>query len=60
MIALMGQGGHTTYNLKEFVLDSEDDLENLPVEGIPMGSYAFVISTSEVYMFNSNKEWIKI
>lgn len=61
MISIMEKSGHTQYGLTQFVLDSEDDLENLPIDGLAMGCTAFIIETSEVYMFSSKKkEWIKI
>lgn len=60
MIRPMTSGGHTTYNLKEYVVDTPEDLEYLPVEGIAMGSIALVISKSAVYMLNSAGEWVEI
>lgn len=61
MISVTENGGHTAHNLKGFTVDSEDDIENLPIEGLAMGSYAFVIETGDVYMFSPKKrDWIKI
>lgn len=31
MISLLAQSGHTQYGLREYIIDSEDDLENLPI-----------------------------
>lgn len=59
-IAIMEQSGHTAYGLKGYVLDSLADLDNLPVDGIPMGSWALIISDSTVYMLNSKGEWTEI
>lgn len=59
MIGIMKNSGHVTYGLKEYVVDSEDDVKLLPLDGV-MGSSAFVIETGEVYMLNGKKEWVKI
>ena len=59
MIGLMKQSGHITYGLKEYVVDSEDDIDLLPLD-CPMGSSAFVIQTGDMYMMNGNHEWVKI
>lgn len=60
MVSTMTNGGHTLHNLKEYVVDTVKDLDNLPIEGIPMGSVALVISTSAVYMLNGKHEWVEI
>lgn len=60
MISVTKQSGHTTYNTVEFILDTVDDVENLPVDGIAVGSTAFVISESTVYMFNNAGDWKEI
>lgn len=60
MINLMKQSGHETYNLKQYVLDTEADLADLPVRNIAVGSAALVIETSNVYMLNSKGKWIQI
>ena len=59
MIGIMKNSGHTTYGLKEYVVDSESDIDLLPLDGV-MGSSAFVIETGNVYMLNGKKEWVKI
>lgn len=59
MIGAMSQSGHTTYGYREFVIDTVDDLDYLPID-VPMGSIAFVIASSSVYMLNGKREWIEI
>ena len=59
MINLLSQSGHQGYGIKEYVLDEPSDLDNLPVTD-KMGSTAFIISTSQVYMINSKGEWKEI
>lgn len=59
MIILSSESGKTNYGRKEYTVDSFEDIENLPKDD-PMGSYAFIISSSEVYMLNGDREWVKI
>ena len=55
----MSQSGHTAYGLKEFALDTPEDLNNLPIDITP-GSIAFIISTGSVYMLNNQSEWVEV
>ena len=59
MINMSSQSGHTTYGLKEYILDTPEDLQDLPITD-KMGSTAFIISTSQVYMINSKGEWKEV
>ena len=59
MINLLSQNGHQDYGIKEYVLDTLDDLANLPITD-KAGSTAFIISTSQVYMINSKGEWKEV
>lgn len=52
----ISQSGHAAYGIKEFVVDTPDDIEKLPVD-VPMGSAALVISTGEVYILGSHDNW---
>lgn len=47
-----------SYGVKELVCDTAEDIKNLPV--CAMGSICLVIATGEVYMINSEKEWVKL
>lgn len=58
MISLLSVSGKTVYGICEYVCDKEEDVETLPEA--PMGSTALVIETGNVYMINSEKEWVKI
>lgn len=62
MIQLTSQNGHTAYGLKEFVVSTEEEIKNLPIEGILNGSTAFVIDTATAYMFDKDNEelWVRI
>lgn len=59
MINMSSQSGHTTYGLKEYILDTPEDLQDLPITD-KAGSTAFIISTSQVYMINSKGEWKEV
>lgn len=59
MYSLIEHKGEEQYNLKDFVCDTENDIQYLPTDCL-MGSTAFIIATSEAYMLNSKKEWVKI
>lgn len=59
MIAITANSGHTAYGLKEYTIDTKADLDDLPLE-TPMGSIAFCIDTSSVYMLNGSRKWVEI
>lgn len=59
MVSQLKQSGHTTYGLQEFVCDTPEDLDNLPIDA-KIGSTAFIISTSQIYMINSKGEWKEV
>lgn len=59
MIVLLNQSGNTTYGLRKYILDTEADVKNLPIEDIIMGSTATVIDSGKKYVFSSQrKEWL--
>ncbi len=58
MIGSFSQSGTKTYNVNSYVIDTEADIKNLPIY-CGMGSLAKVISTGDIYIFNSDKQWIK-
>ena len=56
-----GQVDNITTN--EFICDTAADLQNIDPKDINLGSVAIVLQPSggvEVYMANSNKEWIAL
>lgn len=59
MINLYKHDGEVLYGIKEFILDSQDDLQELPTN-VKAGSTALIISSGRLYMLNGNKEWIEI
>ena len=59
MYTLYKQDGEILYGIKEFILDSVDDIKNLPTN-IRVGSTALIIPTAEIYMLNNSKIWVEI
>ena len=57
---LKQQSNKNDYNYKEFIVDTDADIADLPTEGIAPGSNCFVIETSTVYMLNNQNEWKEI
>lgn len=57
---ILKQNGQDTYNLKELVVDSFNEISTINKNQIAPGSTCFVIDTSEYYMLNTKKEWIKV
>lgn len=58
MIKLTAVSGDTMYDIHEYVVDTEEDLPNIPA--CAMGSTALVISKAILYMKNSAGEWVKL
>ena len=59
MINYLSINGRQIYGITNYVMDTEADLENLPTN-VPMGSTAFCIGNSTVYMINSEGKWVAI
>lgn len=60
MFKMIKKGKAFCSPIKNFVCDTEDELENIKndLEEIPFASVAYVTSTKKNYVFNGNKEWI--
>lgn len=60
MINLYKQDGDTLYGIKEFIIDSAEDVANLPtnIPKIRVGSTALVISSGDLYMLNGDGKWV--
>ena len=57
MVNLYKQDGETLYGIKEFLLDTVEDLTNIPIAKLRPGSSALIIPTGELYVFDGNKNW---
>ena len=60
MVTIGANGNVKAYGIKHFILDTPADLKDVATENLSTGSTVFVISTSEHYMLNSSKSWIKV
>ena len=59
MINIVTSSGDVSYGVQNLVLDTPTDLTQLGTN-FTVGSTAFIISTSDRYMLNSQKEWVLI
>lgn len=59
MIDIISRGDIISYGHNRYIIDSPEDIVKLPVDD-RQGSSAFIISTGERYILNSNKEWKKV
>ena len=59
-VIIAQNSGKWHYAIKRYICDTAEDVTDLPIEGVWVGSTAYVIDTCETYMFNGDKEWIKI
>lgn len=59
MHRLVSTNGQIQYDHDEWVVDTPEDLENLPPHS-GMGSTAFVISNATLYMKNSEGKWVEV
>lgn len=50
---------NNSYKKNDFTCDTEEDLEKIIQYG-KQGSTAFIIETSETYMLNGERQWIKV
>ena len=55
---LYGQHGKLAYGIKQYIVDDESGISELPKD-VHVGSSCFVIATGAIYVLNSEKKWIK-
>jgi hypothetical protein len=61
MIRIYRQNDDTLAYVKEFVADTDADIQNLPTDStVYPGSTCVVTSSSKVYMLSANKEWVEL
>lgn len=56
---IVKQGGRLDYNYKEIYCDSQADMNNIDMNNICPGSVVYIISDGNIFILNSNKQWIK-
>ena len=59
MINVTKQNDNVSAYVTEFIADTEDDIQKLPTDVYP-GSTCIVAATSNVYILNNEKQWIKL
>lgn len=57
MIKLLKQNGETIYGIKEYIVDTIEELDSIKSQSI-MGSKAYVVDTNEDYVLSGSNEWI--
>lgn len=60
MVVITAQSGETATYIKSLQADTEQDLLNYDKTSVVPGSDCFVLETGNVYILNSNKEWVLI
>lgn len=59
MYNIIKQNDNISAYVTEFVADSADDIQDLP-QNVYLGSACIVTETSDVYMLNNKREWVKL
>ena len=60
MVSIYANNNKIAYGIQHFILDTPDDLLELNEKKRFVGSTAFIVSTSQYYMLNSEKKWIEV
>lgn len=53
---IYSNSGHTAYGIKEYICDTNADIDLLPLDETP-GCSALVIDSGDLYILNSKHEW---
>lgn len=54
---LVKQGDSVNQGLKQYYLDTVEELNEINVDNCVPGTIAYIINTGEVYMLTNKKEW---
>lgn len=60
MYSVIKQNDNISAYVTEFIVDTEADIATLPTKDVFPGSTCIVAETSNVYILNSKKEWVKL
>lgn len=55
---LLRQNDDTDYNYKEYYLDTKEELSQIETAYCCPGSIAYIINSTDVYILNTNKQWV--
>ena len=58
-VFLYGQRGKPIYGIKKYTVDDASGVSELPTD-VHIGSSCLVISTGDIYMLNSQREWVQV
>lgn len=57
MNIMLKDGSHINREIYQHLCDTVEDLANIPSSQINFGSLAYIVSTGELYIADSNKQW---
>lgn len=57
MNILLKDGNTVNRDIYQHLCDEVSDLKKIPLNQINFGSLAYIVSTGELYIANSDKEW---
>lgn len=57
MNIMLKDGSHINRENYQHLCDTVEDLANIPSNQINFGSLAYIVSTGELYIADSNKQW---
>lgn len=57
MNIMLKDGSHVNREVYQHLCDTIEDLANIPSNQINFGSLAYIVSTGELYIADSNKQW---
>jgi len=60
LIRIRANGNRLAHGIKKFTVDTFDEIAKINLAAVAMGSIAFVIDTSETYMLNGSRVWVKV
>lgn len=60
MYSSIRQADKTTPYVVEFVVDTKNEIDEIPIDTIRPGSTVIVIADASVYMLNNQKKWIQL
>lgn len=57
MNIMLKDGSHVNREIYQHLCDTKEDLANIPSNQINFGSLAYIVSTGELYIADSDKQW---
>lgn len=60
MIKIYSNNGKISYDVKEYIVDTEEDINNIPENNCGAGSVIFVTSTCKFYFKNNEGKWVEV